>query len=105
VVGRKNHGKTTLIVELVEQFAQCGISVGILSPAMSAVFLPGDRHQPRDQDSYSALAPMFEQCQFVLVEGDSQTSAPKIEVWHRELGISPLAIEDASILAMMCDLR
>lgn len=133
IVGRKNHGKTTLIVELVEEFTRRGVpvgtikhthhqheldvpgkdsyrhrsagaaAVGILSPTLSAVFLPTMPNQAEDADRYSTLGPMFAACRFVLVEGDSHARAPKIEVWRRELGVSPLSSEDKDVLAIVTD--
>jgi molybdopterin-guanine dinucleotide biosynthesis protein MobB len=131
IIGGKNHGKTTLLVELLGELGQRGIAVGtikhthhhheldvpgkdshqhrlagaaavgILSPAMAAVFLPGKTNDI--DDPYSIFAPFFVRCQFILVEGDSQTRAPKIEVWRRELGTPPLAADDKSILAVASD--
>ena len=131
VIGGKNHGKTTLVVELVREFTRHGIFVGtikhthhqheldmpgkdsyqhrmagaavvgILSPTMHALFLPVDLNDLAEEDRYSAMAPMFAGCRLVLVEGDSQTTAPKIEVWRSELGRPPLAANDQSILAVV----
>jgi len=132
VIGRKNHGKTTLVVELVEEYVRRGIpvgtvkhthhrheldvpgkdsyrhrlagatAVGILSPKMSAVFLPSDQ-DGAEGDRYAVFAPLFASCRFILVEGDSCTPAPKIEVWRSELGTPPLATDDQSILAIVTD--
>jgi molybdopterin-guanine dinucleotide biosynthesis protein MobB len=131
IIGGKNHGKTTLVVELLREFSQRGIlvgtvkhthhrheldvpgkdsyqhreagaaTVGILSPTMTAVFLPAATHD--SDDRYSIFAPFFARCQFMLVEGDSQTRAPKIEVWRKEMGTPPLASHDKSILAVVTD--
>jgi molybdopterin-guanine dinucleotide biosynthesis protein B len=132
VIGRKNHGKTQLVVELVEELSRRGLrvgtikhthhhheldtpgkdshrhraagaaAVGILSPAMSAVFLPAQ--QPQDgEDRYRAFAALFAACDLVIVEGDSQTAAPKIEVWRAAAGGQPLALHDHSILAVVTD--
>ena len=133
IVGGKNHGKTTLIVELVKELNGRGQTVGtikhthhqheldvpgkdsyrhrtagaktvgILSPTMTAIFMPGDNTSPTGEDRYSLLEPMFEQCRLVLVEGDSRATAPKIEVWRSELGTLPLAASDQSILAIVTD--
>jgi molybdopterin-guanine dinucleotide biosynthesis protein MobB len=133
IIGRKNHGKTTLVVDLVTEFAQRGIrvgtvkhthhrheldvpgkdsyrhraagaaAVGILSPSMTAIFLPAAEYDFGDQDRYSVFAPMFADCRLVLVEGDSQARAPKIEVWRKELATPPLADDDKSILAVVTD--
>jgi molybdopterin-guanine dinucleotide biosynthesis protein B len=132
VIGRKNHGKTQLVVDLVEEFSRRGLrvgtikhthhhheldtpgkdshrhctagaaAVGILSPAMSAIFVPFEETS-RDEDRYATFAPLFFHCDLMIVEGDSQTFAPKIEVWRAELGAEPLAAQDASILAIVTD--
>ena len=133
IVGGKNHGKTTLIVDLVQELSRRGwtvgtikhthhhheldvpgkdsyrhrlagaSAVGILSPAMTAVFLPVDDDVSGGNDRYSHFAPLFQRCRLVLVEGDSQTTAPKIEVWRSELGTPPLATRDRSILVLVTD--
>lgn len=133
IIGGKNHGKTSLVVDLVKEFARRGVSVGtikhthhhheldvagkdshrhrtagaaavgILSPSMSAMFLPTKDNAPENCDRYSVFAPMFADCRLVLVEGDSQTAAPKIEVWRSELGSPPLAASDQSILVVVTD--
>lgn len=120
VIGRKNHGKTQLVVELVEELHRRGLRVGtikhthhrheldtpgkdshrhrtagaavvgILSPSMSAVFLPAEGALS-DEDRYTAMALLFADCKLVLVEGDSQTSWPKIEVWRAALQTAPLS--------------
>ena len=101
IVGGKNHGKTTLIVELVQELSSRGLSVGtikhthhhheldvpgkdsyrhrmagacavgILSPAMSAVFLPVDQAASDEEDRYAALARIFQECRLVLVLSES----------------------------------
>lgn len=70
---------------------------------MSAVFLPMSADMSSKHDRYRALAPLFESCDLVLVEGDSATNAPKIEVWRSVLGKEPLAANDESILATVSD--
>lgn len=132
VIGRKNHGKTQLIVELVAELRRRGLRlgtikhthhrheldtpgkdshrhreagaavVGILSHGMSAVFVPThDADGPVDR--YAALAPLFADCAVVLVEGDSQARAPRIEVWRAAAGTPPLALEDTAIRAVVTD--
>lgn len=132
IIGRKNQGKTTLIVELVKELSRCGVSVGtikhthhqheldvpgkdsyehrtagaavvgILSPSMDALFVPATDDRAKS-NRYAAFAPMFAACRLVLVEGDSQTDAPKVEVWRSDLGKPPLAVDDPSILAVVTD--
>jgi molybdopterin-guanine dinucleotide biosynthesis protein MobB len=132
IVGRKNHGKTQLVVELVEEFARRGLRVGtvkhthhrheldtpgkdshrhrtsgaavvgVVSQGMSAVFVPTPANIG-SRDRYAAMAPMFADCDIVLVEGDSQTDAPKVEVWREIQQTAALAADDASILAVVTD--
>jgi molybdopterin-guanine dinucleotide biosynthesis adapter protein len=132
IVGRKNSGKTTLIVDLVQYFTSAGFRigtikhthhrheldtpgkdshrhreagaqvVGILSQGLSAVFLPVATQLDRT-DRYTALAPSFADCDLVLVEGDSATNATKIEVWRAATETGPLAQSDSSILALITD--
>ena len=115
IIGRKNQGKTQLVVELVEELASRGLCVGtikhthhrheldvpgkdshrhriagaavvgVLSRNMTAVFVPCQK----GQDRYSIPAANFAYCDLVLVEGDSQTAATKIEVWRATWGWSP----------------
>jgi molybdopterin-guanine dinucleotide biosynthesis protein MobB len=133
VIGRKNSGKTTLVVDLVKEFSRRGINigtikhthhrheldvpgkdsyqhraagasvVGILSPTMNAIFMPTPDASALNADRYDSFAPMFAQCQLVLVEGDSLTTAPKIEVWREDLGAQPLAAGDPAIQAVITD--
>ncbi len=148
IIGGKNHGKTTLVVELVREFRRLGIRVGtikhthhqheldtpgkdshrhrdagaavtaILSPTVNAVFwAPTETSDAASRDKrfgskteelaaerkYAAFKPLFDSCQIVLVEGDSQTRAVKCEVWRCENGTRPLAASDASIVAVITD--
>jgi len=132
IVGRKNSGKTTLIVDLVSHLSARGMrvgtikhthhqheldtpgkdsylhrqagaaAVGILSPGLNAVFLPHvDEHDSPDQ--YARLAPLFDGCDLVLVEGHSKGMGKKVEVWRTAAQTSPLYKEDDSILAIITD--
>ena len=132
IVGRKNSGKTTLVTELVRYFSERGrrvgtikhthhhheldtpgkdshlhreagaCAVGVLSRKLTAVFRPVDPDEPT-ADRYTALAPSFHDCDFVLVEGDLQTEAVKIEVWRAAVGNEPLALTHQSIRAVVTD--
>ncbi|HEX6961884.1 MAG TPA: molybdopterin-guanine dinucleotide biosynthesis protein B [Lacipirellula sp.] len=132
IIGGKNHGKTTLIVELVQELTKRNVRVGtikhthhrheldvpgkdsyrhrlagaevvgILSPSMNAVFMPR-AEAAATRDPYEAFAPLFADCQCVLVEGDVQASSPKVEVWRAELRTPPLATSDRSIMAVVTD--
>lgn len=132
ILGRKNHGKTTLVVELVEHLAARGLRVGtikhthhsheldapgkdshrhreagagvvgILSRGMSAVFW-----KPEDgtasEARYEQFAPHFAGCDLVIVEGDTMASGPKVEVWRQSVGSTPMAAEDSTIAAVITD--
>lgn len=132
VIGRKNHGKTTLVCELVEALVRRGWRigtikhthhhheldtpgkdshrhrvagsqvVGILSPHMSAVFWSP---QPDEQNDsrYAAFSPHMQSCDLVLVEGDSQTHADTIEVWRSGLDIEPMALHQSTIRIVVSD--
>jgi molybdopterin-guanine dinucleotide biosynthesis protein MobB len=131
IIGRKNHGKTTLVTELVAHLKQTGYRigtikhthhrheldtpgkdshrhreagaevVGILSPSMNAVFWQPQAAE--EGDPYDQFDSMLVACDLILVEGDSQTAAAKIEVWRSELGSQPLAENDPTVLAVVSD--
>ncbi len=136
IVGGKNHGKTTLVVELVTELTGRGLSigtikhthhqheldvpgkdshrhrqaganvVGILTRSLNAVFWSHDQAPaiPATGDTrYDRFAPMFAVCDLVIVEGDTQTSAPKLEVWRAERGTAPLADRLTGVLAIVSD--
>jgi molybdopterin-guanine dinucleotide biosynthesis adapter protein len=131
IIGRKNSGKTTLITDLIAYFITRGKRVGsikhthhrheldvpgkdsykhreagaspvaIVSPGMTAVFRPNPTGIA--SDGYAWLEPMWEGCDLVLIEGDSQTPLPKVEVWRQAVGDVPIAVQDQTILAVISD--
>jgi len=129
VVGRKNHGKTTLIVELLQEYRRQGVRVGSIKHSVHRHELdpPGkDSHRHREAganpaavisrnlvgvfvarddatDAYASIAPLFADCALVLVEGDIQAAAPKIEVWRECQDTNCLASERDDILAVVSD--
>ncbi len=132
VVGGKNNGKTTLVVDLVKEFQSRGIqvgtikhthhhheldtpgkdshqhreagaaAVGILSPAMNAVFWPNEGSAGGDE-RYDRFASMFSECRLVVVEGDTQTKAPKIEVWRAKCGPQPMGDQLSNVIGLVTD--
>ena len=133
VVGRKNSGKTTLIVELVAHLTRMGLrvgtikhthhhheldtpgkdsfrhreagahAVGILSPQMNAIFWPQelpDSDSIRD-NKYERFQSLMQDCDLVLVECDTSTSAIKVEVWRSENETVPIFETDSSIEAIV----
>ena len=132
ILGRKNHGKTTLLVELTAYFAARGLRVGtikhthhaheldtpgkdshrhreagaavsaILSRSMNAVFWP-PRPEEQGGDRYAAFAPHFADCDLVIVEGDTVCDGVKMEVWRAAVGSEPMALSDPKIRAVVTD--
>ena len=127
IVGRQNHGKTTLIVDLVEEYTRQGIAVGTIKHSSHAHELdtPGKdsyRHRqagaapaavitsemlgvwlPRvaGADPYAVVAPMFSACRLVLVEGHLDAEGTKIEVWRQAIGGPCLAATHRNIYAVI----
>ena len=132
IVGRKNSGKTTLVCELVREFTDRGIrvatikhthhhheldtpgkdshlhreagaaAVGILSPQMTAMFIPSDR-EVRGETRYEQFETLFADCRLILVEGDLNSSAPRIEVWRSVVSEEPYAAKDPGIRVVVSD--
>ena len=129
VVGRRNHGKTTLMVELVGELTRRGLHVGTIKHSSHAHQLdtPGKdsfRHRaagadpaaivthdliglylPREAggDFYGRLAPMFTGCDLVLVEGHLDGPGTKIEVWRQAIGGACIASDREDIAAVVTD--
>jgi len=133
IIGRKNSGKTTLTVDLVKELTRRGhrvgtikhthhhheldtpgkdshrhrqagsSAVGILSPQMNAIFWPNVAAPATDSAKYEQFDSLMSQCDIVLVEGDSATSAPKIEVYRAAVGSEPMATGDPTIQAVVTD--
>jgi molybdopterin-guanine dinucleotide biosynthesis protein MobB len=133
IIGRKNAGKTTLVCELLQQLTSRGLkvasvkhthhhheldtpgkdshrhresgaaAVGILSPQITALFIPADRASQSDADRYLAFESAFQGCQLILVEGDQHTAAPRIEVWRDACGQPPICAAEPAILALITD--
>ena len=129
IMGRQNHGKTTLIVDLVEEYKRRGVAVGTIKHSSHSHELdtPGKdsyRHRqagasaaaviasemlgvwlPRDAgaDPYAVLVPMFSACRLVLVEGHIDAEGTKIEVWREAVGGPCLAETHHEIRAIVTD--
>ena len=132
IVGCKNSGKTTLVVDLVAELTGRGYrvgtikhthheheldspgkdshrhreagssAVGILTQRMNAIFWPPKPEQTK-AETYAQFDSMMNQCDVVLVEGDSKTTAPKIEVYRADNSDQPMAISDSGIQAVVTD--
>lgn len=132
IVGRKNSGKTTLVVDLVQHWTAQGrrigtikhthhrheldapgkdshrhrtagaAAVGILSPAMNAIFWPSSPGEDVS-DRYEQFAGLLQTCDLVLVEGHLHADGPKVEMWRAAVGQPPYACETEGILAIVSD--
>lgn len=133
IVGRKNSGKTTLIVELVTELTRRGYkvatikhthhnheldtpgkdshrhreagsqAVGILSPRMNAIFWPCEQPGAAATSKYEMFESLMGQCDIVLVEGDSSAEGCKIEVYREATETPPMAASDPGIEAVVTD--
>ncbi len=130
VIGQKNHGKTTLVVELIEELGRRGLCVGSIKhcghrheldrpgsdsyrhrragAAPAAVLTPDQIavHLPRQDGDRALFEALFRGCDLVLVEGDRERaitpgSGFKIEVWRAVVGGRPLAAERDDVAAVV----
>lgn len=132
IVGKKNSGKTTLVCELTAELNGRGlrvatvkhthhhheldtpgkdshkhreagaVAVGILSPRMTAVFVPTDGSETGD-GRYARFETQFADCDLILVEGDLQSTATRLEVWRSVVSEQPYAATDRAIVAVISD--
>ena len=129
IVGRQNHGKTRLTVELIRELTQRGYRTGSVkhSSHVHELDTPGKdsfRHRQAganpaaivtteliglylpitdDTDFYARLAVFYADCDLVLVEGNIDHQGVKIEVWREEVGGDCLASQRKDILAVVTD--
>jgi len=129
IVGKSDHGKTTLVIELVWRLTQKGYNVGTIkhSSHLHELDVPGKdsfRHRTAgarpaaiitpdligmfekaipDQDPYERLAPLFEDCDLILVEGHADMEGLKVEVWREGRATPPLALDREDIVAVITD--
>lgn len=75
---------------------------GILAPNLCAAFWPSSYGQT-EQDRYEQLLSMYGGCDVVLVEGDTNTSAPKLEVWRSVAGRIPYANSGLDVCGVVTD--
>lgn len=133
IVGGKNQGKTTLVVDLVKHFLAQGLrvatikhthhsheldtpgkdsyrhrdagaeAVGIVANNMNAVFWPSHPEDRESEAKYDAFAALMDDCDVVLVEGDQHVAGLKVEVWRAELQAPPQALVNPTIMALASD--
>ena len=129
IIGHPGCGKTTLIVEIIEELVKRRFKVGTIKhsahhheldkpgkdsflhreaggyPAavatknQLAVYMT---RQPQE-DPFNDLAPLFEKTDLVLIEGYISGPGKKVEVWRKELGTTPLVLERDDIEAVVTD--
>ncbi len=130
IIGMHNAGKTQVVEGLVEELCRRGWRVGtikhsshrhsfdrpgsdtdrhrragarisaIVARGECAVFMP----EPDERDPYTTLAPLYEDCDIVIVEGHAGAPGEKIEVWWSRCDEPPLASNRADIVAVVSDI-
>ena len=127
IVGCKNDGKTTLILELIQELNRRAIKVGtikhgsqtcpfdtpgkdsyrhkeagsnpaaIVTQSHAAVFFSRNK----GDSIYQQLASLFNDVDVVLVEGDKNGPGKKIEVWRKQIRPMPLCLARNDIMAVI----
>ncbi len=130
IIGRKDQGKTTLVVHLVEHFTAQGLRVSTIKHAHAGFEVD---HEGRDSFAHRTagagqvlvssprrwalmselrgapepeltdLLPKLDPADLVLVEGYKRSTHPKIEVYRGGRGEPPLALENPTIRAIAGD--
>lgn len=130
ILGRKNHGKTTLMSEMVREMVGRGLKVGtikhtshsheldkpgsdscvlrqagaspstIVAGELMAIFVPLGEESDYPRD----LAEAYAGCDLVLVEGDrNRPGGVKVETWRAAVGGPCLADEHDDVVAVVSD--
>jgi len=129
VIGRKDNGKTALVVDLIEELTSRGLKIGSIkhTPHTHELDSPGkDSHKHRlaganpaaiiakdltalffstdhEHDYYESLLDLFSDCDFVIIEGDIEAPRTKVEVWRQSCGTDPIALTRDDISAIVTD--
>ena len=129
VVGVHNSGKTTLIEKLIPILKARGLGVGTIKHTCHEGFeidVAGTdtfRHRSAGSEAVAIssgtktvfvrefkseltlekLLELYESQDLVLVEGFKKSALPKIEVFRKELGKDPVALQDPCLLAVYSD--
>ena len=128
IVGCKNDGKTSLIIDLIKELNRRGLRVGtvkhgfhasrfdtpdkdsylhreagsdpaaIVAKSHAAVFFSSKK-----QGLYQQLASLFNDVDVVLVEGDKNGPGKKVEVWRKKIRPTPLCFARNDIKAVITD--
>jgi molybdopterin-guanine dinucleotide biosynthesis protein B len=129
VVGRKNHGKTLLVSDLVSELAARGVRVGVikhcgheheldtpgkdsflhrqagatpvavLTPSLTAVY----RARLAGAGELEGMGEVFAACDVVLIEGYVVGPGPKMEVWRAASGAPTIHSERGGIACIASD--
>lgn len=129
IVGGQNHGKTTLMVQIVKILTERGYRVGsvkytphtyeldqrgkdsfrhreaganpaaIVSGSSAAVYLS----PALSERPWNFLEQLYIGCDLVLVEGNTSSHDLKLEVWRKELNMPPLAESYSGVTAVITD--
>lgn len=75
--------------------------VGLVGPRMAAAFR--EHTEAERMTAIDRMETLFEGCDLILVEGQQQVDALKIEVWREATGQPPLALEIPGVLAVVTD--
>jgi len=129
IVGRKNHGKTLLVSDLVRELVARGVRVGVikhcgheheldtpgkdsflhreagatpvavLTPSLTAVY----QTRPVGSEALEGMGAVFAACDVVLIEGYVEGPGPKMEVWRAALGTPTIHSERTGIACVVSD--
>ncbi len=72
---------------------------GVISQGLAAVFVP----LKEGEDGFERLAPLYADCDILLVEGHKKAFGRKLEVYRAELGHAPLAASEEGFWAVVSD--
>lgn len=129
IIGRKNHGKTTLVLALIEALTAEGLRIGTIKHSSHRHEFDrdgSDSHRHRisgaapaavvsdnlaalyfepasGDDPFDRLLPFYADVDLVIVEGDHQRPGVKIEVWRAVNGTEPLSGEADGVIAIVSD--
>ncbi len=128
VVGRKNSGKTTLVVGLVRQLVHRGLRVGTIKhghhdfevdtpgkdswrhaqAGAAAVFIVGGRRlalirEANEEPDPRQLVAMCPDMDLFVVEGYKKSDLPKIEIFRSDRDDKAVTVADPALLALVAD--
>lgn len=129
ILGRQKNGKTTLIVDLINEFKTRGIQVGTLKHSSHSHELdkPGKdsflhrkagacpaaiatkdtiavylSREP-EKNPFDKIKTLFSGVDLILIEGYISGPGKKIEVWRKAAGTAPISSERNDIEALITD--